>query len=312
MILKKPLFWDQKKQSFLSIIFYPLTFLTLLSNFYLDSSIKKRNKKIFSICLGNIYIGGTGKTPLAIKIYQLLSKTNKNIIIGKKYYSEHKDEILLLKEKASLLVEKDRKKILQKAINKQKKIIIFDDGLQDKELSYDLKFVCFDSSNWIGNGNLIPAGPLRESLKSLKKFDAVFLKNSLKPNNRIIKKIKQINPKIKIFNTRYKIKNLNEFNLKNQYLIFSGIGNPNSFLDLLKNNKFIIKHQIIFPDHFNYLDRDIKEIIKKSKKLDIKILTTEKDYVKLSKKYHKLIKCIKVDLIVEEQKKLINFLNEKI
>ena len=55
-------------------------------------------------------------------------------------------------------------------------------------MSYDLKFVCFDSSNWIGNGNLIPAGPLRESLKSLKKFDAVFLKNSLKPNNRIIKK----------------------------------------------------------------------------------------------------------------------------
>ena len=314
MILKKPLFWDQKKQTFLSIILYPLTLLTLLNNFFLNFSIKNKNKnkKIFSICLGNIYIGGTGKTPLAIKIYKILSKTNKNIIIGKKFYSDHKDEFLLLKKKVPLLIEKERKIILQKAVNKQKKIIIFDDGLQDKELSYNLKFVCFDSSSWIGNGNLIPAGPLRERLISLKKFDAVFLKNIFKPNNQIINKIKQINPKINIFNTRYVIKNLNEFNLKNQYLIFSGIGNPNSFLNLLKINKFIIKHQINFADHFKYSDRDIKEIIKKAKTLNTKILTTEKDYMKIPKKYHKFIKCIKIDLIIKEQKKLIDFLDEKI
>ena len=258
MILKKPLFWDQKKQSFLSIILFPLTLLTLLNNLFLNFSIKKKNKKIYSICLGNIYIGGTGKTPLAIKIYKILSKTNKNIVIGKKFYSEHKDEILLLKKKVPLLVDKERKIILQKAINNQKKIIIFDDGLQDKDLSYNLKFVCFDSSSWVGNGNLLPAGPLRESLISLKKFDAVFLKNIFKPNNQIIKKIKQINPKIKIFNTRYLIKNLKEFNLKNQYLIFSGIGNPDSFFYLLKKNKFIIKYQISFADHFKYSDYDIK------------------------------------------------------
>jgi tetraacyldisaccharide 4'-kinase len=312
MILRKPLFWDQKKQSFLSIILYPLTILTLISNFLLNFSTKKKDKRIFSICLGNIYIGGTGKTPLAIKIYQILSKADKNIIIGKKYYSEHKDEIFLIKKKAPLLVEKTRKIILQKAINKQKKIIIFDDGLQDKDLSYDLKFVCFDSSSWIGNGNLIPAGPLRENLKSLKNFDAVFLKNIFKPNNQIIKKIKQINPKINIFNTRYRIENLNEFNLNNKYLIFSGIGNPNSFLNLLKINKFNIKHKIIFADHFKYSDYDIKEIIKKSKTFNTKILTTEKDYMKIPKKYHKFMKCIKVDLIIVEQKKLVDFLDEKI
>ena len=312
MILKKPLFWDQKKQSFLSIILYPLTILTLINNFFFNFSSKKKNKKIYSICLGNIYIGGTGKTPLTIKIYKILSKTYKNIVVGKKFYSEHKDEILLLKKKVPLLVEKKREVILQKAINKQKKIIIFDDGLQDRNLSYNLKFVCFDSSSWVGNGNLIPAGPLRENLISLKKFDAVFLKNIFRPNYQIIKKIKKINPKINIFNTVYVIKNLNEFNLKNQFLIFSGIGNPNSFLDLLKKNKFIIKYQMSFADHFKYSDSDIKKIIKKSKTLNTEILTTEKDYMKIPKKYHKFIKCIKIDLIIKEQEKLIDFLHEKI
>lgn len=312
MNLKKPKFWDSKKKSFLSYLLIPLTLPISISNFL--SQFKKKNKssKIKTICIGNIYIGGTGKTPLVIKIYDILKKIKKNIIIGKKYYTSHKDEIYLLKKRVPLLIEKKRKIILQKAVKKKKKILIFDDGLQDKDISYDLKFVCFDTLNWIGNGSLIPAGPLRENLKSLKNFDAVFLKNILKPNNQIIRKIRSINPRIKIFNTRYLIKNLKKFNLKNRYLIFSGIGSPNSFLNLLKINKFIIKQQINFADHFNYSDQDIQKILKKSKKLNVKILTTEKDYVKIPKKYRRFIKCIKVELIINEQKKLINFLNEKI
>ena len=63
-------------------------------------------------------------------------------------------------------------------LKKKQKIAIFDDGLQDKKLDYDLKFVCFDSENWIGNGKLIPAGPLREDISSLRKYDAVFLKDN--------------------------------------------------------------------------------------------------------------------------------------
>ena len=75
------------------------------------------------------------------------------------------------------------------------KIAIFDDGLQDKSIDYDLKFVCFNSKNWIGNGELIPSGPLREKVGSLKNYDAVFLKNIDNPNYNIINLIKNINPK---------------------------------------------------------------------------------------------------------------------
>ena len=69
-------------------------------------------------------------------------------------------------------------------------MIIFDDGLQDKNISYDLQFVCFDSERWIGNGNLIPSGPLREKISSLKKYDAVFLKHHDEQYNFILDTIK--------------------------------------------------------------------------------------------------------------------------
>ena len=312
MIFKKPLFWDLKKQGILSIILFPFTIFTNINNFLLAISDKKINRKIFSICVGNIYIGGTGKTPLAIKLYQILNKNHKRVVVGKKFYSSHNDEMSLLKKKVHVLIKNKRNSIIQEAIKYNKKIIIFDDGLQDKTLKYDLNFVCFDTSNWIGNGNLIPAGPLREKIKSLKKFDAVFLKNILKPNKKIIRIIKKINPKILIFNTRYKILNFDKFNLKDKYLIFSGIGNPNSFFEMLKMNKFLIKDQFIFPDHYRYTEEDFLNIIKRSKELNTKIITTEKDFIKIPKRYQKKIKCLKVDLEINNQKKLISFINEKI
>ena len=312
MIFKKPLFWDSKKQGIFSTILFPFTILTNINNFLLSISNKKINDKIFSICVGNIYVGGTGKTPLAIKLYQILNKNHKGVVVGKKFYSSHTDEINLLKKKVNTLIKNKRSLIIQEAIKKNKKIIIFDDGLQDKALKYDLNFVCFDTLNWIGNGNLIPAGPLREKINSLKKFDAVFLKNISKPNNKIIKIIKKINPKIKIFNTRYKILNFNNFSLKDKYLIFSGIGNPDSFFEILKINKFLIKDQFIFPDHYSYTEKDFSNIIERSKKLNTKIITTEKDFIKIPKRYQKKIKCLKVDLEINNQKKLINFINEKI
>ena len=79
--------------------------------------------------------------------------------------------------------------------------------MQDSQLDYDLKFVCFNSENWIGNGQIIPAGPLRENIISLAKFDAVFLNGSSNKLDEIEKTIKKINSKIQIFRTHYNILN---------------------------------------------------------------------------------------------------------
>ena len=193
-------------------------------------------------------------------------------------------------------------------------LLIFDDGLQDKKASYDIQFVCFNEDNWIGNGQLIPSGPLREKLSSLKKYDAVFIKKEKnnKKLNHIHEVIKEINPNIKIFNTEYIVTNLNEFDLSKEYIIFSGIGSPNSFKDILIKKNFKIVNEIIYHDHFNYSEKNLKFIQDKAKDNNADIITTEKDFVKLSKFKYKNIKPLKVEINFLEEKSLINFIKSKL
>ena len=313
MSLKKPIFWDLKKPTLLSNLLYPFSYLVRFNNFINERKLKKKNDKIKTICIGNIYLGGTGKTPTSIEVYNLTKKINKKIAIGKKYYPAHNDENTILKNISNLILEKSRFDIIQKATKRKIKIIIFDDGLQDKEIDYDLKFVCFHSNNWIGNGRIIPSGPLRELKESLKKYDGVFLQNSFKQNmaNSVIKSIKKINPGINIFKTKYQPINLNKLNRNKKYLIFSGIGNPENFKNLLLKNKIKIIKELKFPDHYNYTDNDIMQIKKMARSLKAEIVTTEKDYIKLNSNNKKNIKCLYVRIKILNQMKLINYIKSK-
>ena len=308
----KPKFWDYKSPNLLSKILFPFTLPIRVSNFFFKYYPKTKNRKITSICVGNIYLGGTGKTPTTIKLYNLIKKLEKKIATGKKYHSSHQDEIKILKNKTFLLTDSSRDKIVSNAVRMGKKIIIFDDGLQDKYIDYDMKFVCFDSLSGFGNGNLIPSGPLRENLLSIKRFDAVFIKNIKKKNQKIINIIKSINPKIKIFNTQYKIKNKKNFDLSKKYLVFSGIGNSESFYKFLINEKFKIVKFLNYSDHYNYLDSDFKKILDIAKKHSSLIITTEKDFIKIPKIYKKKIKYIDIDLIIDKEINLIKLLKHKI
>ena len=186
-------------------------------------------------------------------------------------------------------------------------MLIFDDGLQDNQIDYNLKFVCFDGDQRIGNGLLLPAGPLREKIESLKKYDLVFIKKGNNLNS-LIKLIKKHNKRIKIFITDYEISKISKLNRSKKYLIYSGIGNPYSFNKILKRNKIKIIDNIIFPDHHAYSNYDFKYILDKARQKNVEIITTEKDYVKVPKKLQKKIKFIKVNLIINNEKKLIKFL----
>ncbi len=314
MKINKPMFWDKKKPNFLTYILSPLTIILKINNIILKLIPKKKFNQIKTICVGNIYLGGTGKTPTSLKLYQLLKAENYNTVIGKKYYPNQKDEIILLKNKSDLISSKNREEIIRFATEKNHELVIFDDGLQDRKIDYDIKFVCFDSKIWIGNGYLIPAGPLRENINSLKKYDGVFLKTTDENSNLIntISEIKKINSKIEIFNSRVEIKNINKFNLSNEYLIFSGIGNSKSFKEILIDNKFNVVEEKIFSDHYEYKDQDIQKILKISKKKNLKALTTEKDYVKIPNNLRSEIDFIEIDIKIDQEKKLIKFIKSKI
>ena len=102
------------------------------------------------------------------------------------------------------------------------------------------------------------------------------------------------------------------FNLDNRYLIFSGIGNNDSFRKILEKNNFIIDDEFVFPDHFEYQDKDIIRLLKIAEEKNIKVITTEKDYVKIPIQYKKKINLIKINLEILEQLELIKLIKSKI
>ena len=308
MKLNKPKFWDDKKISFLAIILLPLTIFITINNLILSIISKEKSKKIKTICVGNIYVGGTGKTPLTIKLYDIFKELNYKVSTAKKFYKKHLDEQIILKNKTNLIISSTRHKALEEAIKKKNELVIFDDGLQDDKIDYDLKFVCFNSKKWIGNGFLIPSGPLREKISSLKKYDVVFLNGDSSNIEDIKKKIYQINQRIEIFETIYKPINLEKIDLSKKYIVFSGIGNSNSFKQTLMENNINVIKEIIFPDHYHYKKDDIKKIKLDAKKVGANIITTEKDYVKLTEEDKKEIEYLEISLELKREKKLIEFL----
>tara|TARA_Y100000590_G_scaffold426417_1_gene535489 strand:- start:6012 stop:6941 length:930 start_codon:yes stop_codon:yes gene_type:complete len=309
MKLLKPKFWDYKKKSLLSLILYPLTLITKSINLF-------KPKKNFSIsnlktiCVGNIYLGGTGKTPLAIKINILLNSKFKSVII-KKEYSDQIDEQKLLDLNSNLICNKKRILALKKAKERNFDLAIFDDGLQDKSVNYNLSIVCFNNQVGIGNGLLLPAGPLRENLENLENYDAVFL-NGDEKNEELINILKKFNNNIEIFEGFYVVENVEKFVGNKKYLAFSGIGNPISFENTLKKYKIQIEEKIFFPDHYNYSDKDIYNIQKKASVNSLKIITTEKDFLRLNEKQQKNIEYLKINLEIKDEKKFVKYLIDKL
>ncbi len=307
----KPKFWDLKKPNLLSYLLLPLTIPIRINNMLLELKSKKKDERIKTICVGNIYLGGTGKTPTTIKLYQLLSQQGYEVLTANKDYKEHLDEKIILERKTETISSKNRLEIIDKAISMKKKILIFDDGLQDKKISYDIEFVCFDQKNWLGNGLLIPSGPLREKISSLKKYSCIFLKKDGEDTSNKTQLIKNINPNIKIFYTHFEPLNIDQFDRSKKYLIFSGIGNPHDFKNLLIKNKLNIIDEIIYPDHYMYNEDDINKIKKHANSLGAKIITTEKDYVKISELDKEGINFLEINLLIENEKELTDFIKEK-
>ena len=320
MKIRKPLFWDNERLSFLSILLLPFTIFIILSNI-LKKLQNQHNKSeyIKTICVGNIYVGGTGKTPLAIELHRIFKKLRRKTVFIKKFYNESIDEqILLEKEGPCISAKHGRLNALKGAIIKRFNLAIFDDGLQDKSVNYNLRIVCFNKQNFIGNGFLIPAGPLRESIESLKEYDVVFLNGHGNNIKKKISRIKEINKKIKIFETTYRLIKEKKINKKDKFVAFAGIGTPDNFKKTLNSHGFNITKFLPYPDHYNYSDIEIKKIKQIAKSYKAKILTTEKDFLRIKNnnqlKNNKTnqINFLKMKLEIKNEKKFINYLNSKI
>ena len=307
MKLKKPKFWDNKEPNLFAIILYPISYLIQFLNSF-KRKPTKNNFQIKTICFGNIYIGGTGKTSLCIKLSKLLKKRNIKSCFVKKFYDDQYDEQKLLKKNGKLFLSTKRIEAIKEAENQKYDIAILDDGLQDNSFKSDISIVCFNSDNWIGNGMSIPSGPLRESVNSLKKYNQIFLNGNCENLENIKNQIFKINPKANVYIGKYEPVNLKEFKKNDNYLAFSGIGNHGTFISMLKNNGLNILRDIEFPDHFQYDVGDISKITEEANNLNCKIITTEKDYQRLGNLNINDIKFIKSEIRISDEEKFLELI----
>ena len=298
----KPNFWDKNQISFFSILLFPIALLVKLLSFFKRFLTKTHHFSIPIICVGNIYLGGTGKTPLCIEIFSILKNLNMNPAFIRKKYDSFQDEASLQKQVGPIYQSKKRIDALKNAIQNKANVAILDDGFQDFSINKNLSIICFNERQWIGNGFVIPSGPLREQLSAIKRASCVVLNGE--KNIDIEKIILNISTTVKIFYTKYKTQNIDEFKNK-KVTAFAGIGNPENFFTLLKNNNINVVKEIKFPDHYNYTKNELENIITETKKNSEILVTTEKDYMRIDENYKKDINYLKITVDIKNRNKFI-------
>ena len=298
----KPRFWDKKQISAYSIFLLPISLIIQFFGKIRNLSTNGEKFSIPVICVGNIYLGGTGKTPICIELNSILKNLNKKTVYIRKKHGAYEDEKKLLEQSGPVYERSKRAEALNDALKNKFEVAILDDGFQDFSIKKDFSIVCFIEKQWIGNELTIPSGPLREKISSLKRADCVLING--KHNNDIENKILKNNNSIKIFYFNYEPINIDNF--KNRETIcFAGIGNPKNFFSLLKENEINVLEEISFPDHYNYSRTDLDNLIKKAKQKNSILLTTEKDYLRIDKDYRENINCLKIKVKMEKKNEFI-------
>ena len=317
--MKTPKFWSNKN-SIVSILLIPLSFLWQLASIL---NTKKKHKFLIPIIkIGNVVAGGAGKTPTVISLTQkLINSSIKVHIILKGYkstaknsiqvnttihtYKEVGDEALICAKFAPTWVGKNRAISIKGAIDAGAELVILDDGLQDPSIIANLNILVFNGYQGIGNGRIIPSGPMRENLSQA--INRSHLAIIIDQDIRNIKAL--IDGKIPVLNANIKIEDKYFNNFKNKKVIaFCGIGYPEKFYKTLENIGCQITYTKSFPDHYVYSRKDIQNLLKKSQELNSLLITTEKDHIKIMEDYKNRIYFFPISIEFNDYKTLDNFL----
>lgn len=274
-----------------------------LRNFlYSKGWLKTYHANAIVISVGNITTGGTGKTPLVIWLYKFLQQSRIRCTVltrGYKATQDQDDEPAILAEmcpQAEVIVNPDRVAGANEAVNESNaKVLIMDDGFQHRRLARDLDIITIDATLPFGYGKLLPAGLLREPVDSLKQADAIVITRSDQVTGEKLinleKKLLSINNNLIVVKAIHSPvcaktidnKEISITQLKSKKIFaFCGIGNPDAFLNTIKDLGATPAGVKIYDDHYHYTNKDIADICKKAMNLKADlILTTQKDWSKI-------------------------------
>jgi len=314
-----PKFWSHRGP--ISTLLTPISWLYRALGFIRKLIAKPIRFNAKVICIGNITVGGNGKTQIVESLAKYYRNKKSILVITKGYASSLKtaqlvssddlskdigDESKLLSEYVTVIATK-KIKYLPSYVNKIKpEIIIFDDGLQNPHFIKDCKILVIDNIRGTGNGQIFPAGPLRiQSEVAIRECDAIIeIGNNIKEYSLIQNAV--LSNKKPIF--KAKIKLISKLKKQNEYFAFSAIGNPNRFFDTLREGGANIKYTQIFPNHHQFTQNDIVKLKNIAQKNNYTLITTKKDYVKIHNTTN--IECAIVNVVFENQMEFIKKINE--
>ena len=316
--MKTPKYWQSN--SLISKLLTPLGKLYGVATSLRLKLHRPRKTSVPVICIGNITAGGTGKTPVSISVAKMLATAMyhpifvtrgyggklQNVLVNNKKHSAQDvgDEPLLLAEQAPVVVNADRYAGAELAVKEGADVVIMDDGFQNPTLHKDLSFLVFDGHYGIGNGKIIPAGPLRETFEvGIERADALIILGKDKHN--LVER-----SRLPVFfgHTEPVQTTVSSANI----LAFAGIGHPQKFYHTLKQQGFNVVETLDFPDHHFYSGAEIENILQKAKDLNAEVYTTSKDFVKIPTLYHKSINVLEVAVVWDKPEELLQFIESKI
>ena len=296
--MQAPKFW-YRSRSWQSVLLSPLGTLYAWATARRQKNARLTRVDIPVVCIGNLNVGGTGKTPTTIAIAQMLISRGIAVHIVSRGYGgslhavtqvdprahtadETGDEPLLMAAFAPTWVANERVAGARAAQNAGADVILLDDGFQDPSLIQDLSIIVVDASRGFGNGRCLPAGPLREPVHvGLKRADAVISIGEAQAQSQFRERSADQVRRIAHIAASLKPIEMGMPWAEGRYLAFAGIGDPEKFFATLRGLGASLVRTVALDDHQKLARPMIQRLMKEAHSMNAQLVTTEKDAARL-------------------------------
>jgi len=332
--MKTPKFW-WKPGSFLGAALFPISMV------YAFRAARPFGRGITAeipvLCVGNFVVGGAGKTPLAIALAKRLKKLGKQPVFLTRGYGgaingphlvdarlDHAaqvgDEALLLSEHADTIVAADRVSgVYFITQNMVADIIVMDDGFQSAAVKPAHAAIAVDSARGLGNGRVLPAGPLRARLRTQIKYaDSLFVMHGAMGEAATVERLVAAFERAgkTVYYTH--LEPVGDLVWPEKSIAFSGIAHPAKFFQSLRQSGAEVVKEFSFPDHHFFTERDARKLLKRAERLNADLVTTPKDAVRLKgqggalARLYESVKVFDVEVVFDDEATIDKLLVEVI